>query len=99
MELWQMDIVGGVRVVNGSESKIVSGIDDQDFYRGGARIEPVYRALQSSAYGRRRTPTDKKCWSPRRVEHQPSRGECQRSRHTRAMEHVSQPQARATSRR
>jgi transposase InsO family protein len=28
MELWQMDIVGGVRVVDGSEAKIVSGIDD-----------------------------------------------------------------------
>src|SRR5207248_10631515 len=28
MELWQMDIVGGVRLVDGSEAKIVSGIDD-----------------------------------------------------------------------
>jgi hypothetical protein len=28
MELWQMDIVGGVRLVGGSEAKIVSGIDD-----------------------------------------------------------------------
>ena len=28
MELWQMDIVGGVRIVDGSEAKIVSGIDD-----------------------------------------------------------------------
>jgi transposase len=28
MELWQMDIVGGVRLVDGGEAKIVSGIDD-----------------------------------------------------------------------
>jgi hypothetical protein len=28
MELWQMDIVGGVRIVDGSEAKILSGIDD-----------------------------------------------------------------------
>jgi transposase InsO family protein len=28
MELWQMDIVGGVRLVDGSDAKIVSGIDD-----------------------------------------------------------------------
>jgi transposase InsO family protein len=28
MELWQMDIVGGVRLHDGSEAKIVSGIDD-----------------------------------------------------------------------
>lgn len=28
MELWQMDIVGGVRLVNGSEVKVVTGVDD-----------------------------------------------------------------------
>ncbi|HEV2069710.1 MAG TPA: IS481 family transposase [Acidimicrobiales bacterium] len=28
MELWQMDVVGGVRLVDGSVAKIVSGIDD-----------------------------------------------------------------------
>jgi transposase InsO family protein len=28
MELWQMDIVGGVRLADGGEAKIVSGIDD-----------------------------------------------------------------------
>ena len=28
MELWQMDVVGGVRLVDGSDAKIVSGIDD-----------------------------------------------------------------------
>ena len=28
MELWQMDIVGGVRLADGCEAKIVSGIDD-----------------------------------------------------------------------
>ena len=28
MELWQMDIVGGVKILDGSEAKIVSGVDD-----------------------------------------------------------------------
>jgi hypothetical protein len=28
MELWQMDVVGGVRLVNGWKASIVSGIDD-----------------------------------------------------------------------
>jgi transposase InsO family protein len=28
MELWQMDVVGGVRLVDGGEAKIVSGVDD-----------------------------------------------------------------------
>jgi transposase InsO family protein len=28
MELWQMDVVGGVRLVDGSEAKIVTGVDD-----------------------------------------------------------------------
>lgn len=28
MELWQMDVVGGVRLADGSEAKIISGIDD-----------------------------------------------------------------------
>jgi len=28
MELWQMDIVAGVKLVDGSEAKIVSGVDD-----------------------------------------------------------------------
>ena len=41
MELWQMDIVGGVRLVDGGEAKIVSGIDDHSRFvvcaRGVAR--------------------------------------------------------------
>ena len=28
MELWQMDVVGGVRLVDGSEAKVVTGVDD-----------------------------------------------------------------------
>ena len=28
MELWQMDVVGGVQLVDGSEAKIVTGVDD-----------------------------------------------------------------------
>ena len=38
MELWQMDIVGGVRIVDGSEAKIVSGIDDHCRFVISARV-------------------------------------------------------------
>jgi transposase InsO family protein len=40
MELWQMDIVGGVRIVGGSEAKIVSGIDDHSRFVISARVVP-----------------------------------------------------------
>lgn len=38
MELWQVDIVGGVRIVDGSEAKIVSGIDDHSRFVVSARV-------------------------------------------------------------
>ncbi len=38
MELWQMDIVGGVRIIDGSEAKIVSGIDDHSRFVTSARV-------------------------------------------------------------
>lgn len=38
MELWQMDIVGGVRLVDGGEAKIVSGIDDHSRFVVSARV-------------------------------------------------------------
>jgi hypothetical protein len=28
MQLWQLDIVGGIRLADGTELKLVSGIDD-----------------------------------------------------------------------
>src|SRR5919205_2259511 len=28
MELWQMDVVGGVRLADGSEAKVITGVDD-----------------------------------------------------------------------
>lgn len=52
MELWQMDIVGGVRIVDGSEAKIVSGIDDHSRFVISARVvarataRPVCDALE-----------------------------------------------------
>lgn len=51
MELWQMDIVGGVRLADGSEAKIVSGIDDHSRFVVSARVvrrataRPVVEAL------------------------------------------------------
>jgi transposase InsO family protein len=38
MELWQMDIVGGVRIVDGSEAKIVSGVDDHSRFAVSAKV-------------------------------------------------------------
>jgi transposase InsO family protein len=43
MELWQMDIVGGVRLVDGGEAKIVSGIDDHSRFVVCAHV--VARAM------------------------------------------------------
>jgi transposase InsO family protein len=28
MELWQMDIVGGIRLADGAEAKVITGVDD-----------------------------------------------------------------------
>jgi transposase InsO family protein len=40
MELWQMDVVGGVRLADGSEAKIVSGVDDHSRYCISALVVP-----------------------------------------------------------
>jgi transposase InsO family protein len=59
MELWQMDIVGGVRVADGSEAKIVSGVDDHSRFcisalvvaRAAARPTCDALALAMRRYG------------------------------------------------
>ena len=38
MELWQMDIVGGVKLADGSEAKIVSGVDDHSRFCISAHV-------------------------------------------------------------
>jgi len=38
MELWQMDIMGGVRLSDGSELKVVTGIDDHSRFCVSARL-------------------------------------------------------------
>jgi transposase InsO family protein len=54
MELWQMDIVGGVHLVDGTEAKIVSGIDDHSRFVVSARVvarataRPVCDALEEA---------------------------------------------------
>lgn len=40
MELWQMDIVGGVGLDDGSEAKIVSGVDDHSRFAISALVVP-----------------------------------------------------------
>ncbi len=61
MELWQMDIVGGVRLVDGAEAKIVSGIDDHSRFVVSAHVvarataRPVCDAL-ALAMGRHGVP-------------------------------------------
>jgi transposase InsO family protein len=54
MELWQMDIVGGVQLAGGLEAKIVSGIDDHSRFAVCARVvarataRPVCTALEAA---------------------------------------------------
>ena len=38
MELWQMDIIGGVLLVDGSELKVVTGIDDHSRFCVSAKV-------------------------------------------------------------
>jgi transposase InsO family protein len=54
MELWQMDVVGGVRLADGAEAKIVSGIDDHSRFVVCASVvarataRPVCDALEAA---------------------------------------------------
>ena len=38
MELWQMDVVGGVRLADGTEAKVVTGIDDHSRFCVSAHV-------------------------------------------------------------
>jgi hypothetical protein len=38
MELWQMDVMGGIRLVDGSEAKVVTGIDDHSRFCVSAMV-------------------------------------------------------------
>ena len=38
MELWQMDVVGGVRLADGSEAKIITGVDDHSRFCVSAHV-------------------------------------------------------------
>ena len=38
MELWQMDIVGGVILIGGREAKIVTGVDDDSRFCISAHV-------------------------------------------------------------
>jgi hypothetical protein len=40
MELWQMDIVGGIMLTSGSEVKVVTGVDDHSRYAVIATVVP-----------------------------------------------------------
>lgn len=40
MELWQMDIVGGVRLADGTEAKVVTGVDDHSRFCVIAAVVP-----------------------------------------------------------
>jgi transposase InsO family protein len=54
MELWQMDVVGGVHLADGLEVKVVTGIDDHSRYVVSARVvvrataRPVCQALSEA---------------------------------------------------
>ena len=61
MELWQMDVVGGVHLADGAEVKVVTGIDDNSRFVVSAKVvarataRPVCEALLA-ALGRHGTP-------------------------------------------
>ena len=46
--MWQMDIVGGVRIVDGVKASIVSGVDDHSRFVISARVvaAPVLSLLR-----------------------------------------------------
>jgi transposase InsO family protein len=54
MELWQMDVMGGVRLQDGSELKLITGIDDHSRFCVAAKLvprataRPVCEALAAS---------------------------------------------------
>jgi transposase InsO family protein len=54
MELWQLDVVGGVRLADGSEAKVITGIDDHSrfgvsaFVTARATARPTCDALASA---------------------------------------------------
>ncbi len=37
MHLWQMDVLGGVELEDGTEAKVVTGVDDHTRYLRGRR--------------------------------------------------------------
>ena len=48
MELWQLDVVGGVRLADGSQAKIVSGIDDHSRFVVCAQVVARATAVPSA---------------------------------------------------
>jgi transposase InsO family protein len=40
MELWQMDVMGGVKLADGGELKIITGLDDQSRFCVSAMLVP-----------------------------------------------------------
>ena len=67
MELWQMDIVGGVRIADGSEAKIVSGIDDHSRFCVSAYV--VARATARPTCDALASARDAHPWHPRSDPH------------------------------
>jgi hypothetical protein len=65
MGLWQMDIVGNVRLVDGGEAKVVSGIDDQRRSRTDVSVQVMCHALGTAL--KRLRPGDQRCRSPRHM--------------------------------
>jgi len=63
MELWQLDIVGGIQLTDGGEAKAVTGVDDHSRFcviatvvrtaTGRARVELRYRAVLAVQSGDR----------------------------------------------
>lgn len=70
MELWQMDVMGGVRLADGTDLKVVTGIDDRSRFCVSAKLvprataRPVGSTSASQASGARLNPTRAHCRTP-----------------------------------
>lgn len=52
MELWQMDVMGGVHLADGSEAKVLTGIDDHSRYCVATGVMASANARTPSGTGR-----------------------------------------------
>jgi hypothetical protein len=55
MELWQLDIVGGIQLADGGEAKVVTGVDDH------SRFCVIATVVRRPPAGRSARPSPRRC--------------------------------------